>query len=627
VDDDDIPDVDSILKWCSSLVRRDESSGTLSFSHFTVEEFLEDDQLLETPELRYFHMSRNPSELILAKVCLTYLNFEQFSDLAPEDIKEKADDLPFLKYAAKHWFAHAFTEREVRDTDEILFDLICRLFNPIKSPNFMLWLQIYWRDQDGKIPKAAPTLHIAAGLGLVRVCKWLLEKKTDINFIDATLGSPLICAIKSIRWHNPNRPEVVRLLLEHGARADVQFLDTRRAFVIHGKQPSEAKVTVTPMSLALDLAARDTALCGEIVRALLKVNELSSFEHSTFWGLSFRTPFWSGQFRPKLAGRSSRSTSPSSILSGSSVPVISSRSASPSSNDGLIQPPINTPLNCRRYFMIQLFRDILNHKSASSLDTETKSKVLSFLNRYGTSDADKELVSEIATKENLALSTFATAEFAKSAAENGQTHLIRALIAKNADPRIMSECLAISVRAGITEMLDLLLDYCPKETPTIQLNIQKSWIAAVNGGNVENLKIFIKHGIDVNMVIKQSEKSTVVPRSGPAIAHAVLNGVLESVEFLTLLPEIDLTIKVDGRNLLQLAARSHQKRGELIDILLDKGVDPLEVDDRGGTVLHVSSKSRFILPLHLGRAASSNPLPKHPNLLDSTPISLGCPEI
>jgi hypothetical protein len=369
----------------------------------------------------------------------------------------------------------------------------------------------------------------------------------------------------------------------------VQFSDTRRPFVTHGKQPPEVKVTVTPMSLALDLAARDTALCGEVVRALLKANVLSSFEHSTFWGLSFRTPFWSGQFRPRLAGRSSRSSSFSSVLSASTVSIISSRSASPSSDDGLIQPPIDTPLNCRRYFMIQLFRDILNHKSASSLDTETKSKLLSFLNRYGTSDADKELVSDTAIKENLALSTFATAEFAKSAAENGQTHLIKALIEKKADPKMMSECLAISVRAGITEMLDLLLDYCSKETPTILFNIQKSWIAAVNGGNVENLKLFIKHGIDVNMVIKQSEKSTVVPRSGPAIAHAVLNGVLESVEFLTSLPEIDLSIKADGRNLLQLAALAHQKRGEIINILLDKGVDPLETSDRGGTVLHVSS--------------------------------------
>ena len=156
IDEDDIPDVDSILKWCSSLVRRDELSGTLSLSHFTVEEFLEYDQLLETPELRCFHMRSNPSEPILAKVCLTYLNFEQPSRL-PEE--EKPVEVSFFEYASVHWLAHA--EREDTEEDDVLFDLMCRLFNPVKSPNFILWLQKYWtKRQRIQIPRAAPTLNV-----------------------------------------------------------------------------------------------------------------------------------------------------------------------------------------------------------------------------------------------------------------------------------------------------------------------------------------------------------------------------------------------------------------------------------------------------------------------------------
>jgi hypothetical protein len=151
--------VDSILKWCSSLVRRDDVSGTLSFSHFTVEEFLKDDQLLKNLELQYFHMSHIHSNLIIAKVCLTYLNFGQFSQFASQD--EKAEDLRFFGYAARCWIIHALVEREGKEDDEVLFDLSCKLFNPIKSPNFIVWLQKYWsRLQGGQIPRAAPTFHI-----------------------------------------------------------------------------------------------------------------------------------------------------------------------------------------------------------------------------------------------------------------------------------------------------------------------------------------------------------------------------------------------------------------------------------------------------------------------------------
>lgn len=78
-----------------------------------------------------------------------------------------------------------------------------------------------------------------------------------------------------------------------------------------------------------------------------------------------------------------------------------------------------TPMECRLYYMVQLFKEILDHRAASSLNNETKSKILSFLNKYGTGDTEKEFVSHMATQENLALSSFPTAEFAISAAENG----------------------------------------------------------------------------------------------------------------------------------------------------------------------------------------------------------------
>jgi hypothetical protein len=56
LDPDDVPDVDSILWWCSSLVTQDKVTGQLSLSHFTVDEFLSDSKILDIEGLKRFYM-------------------------------------------------------------------------------------------------------------------------------------------------------------------------------------------------------------------------------------------------------------------------------------------------------------------------------------------------------------------------------------------------------------------------------------------------------------------------------------------------------------------------------------------------------------------------------------------
>lgn len=80
--------------------------------------------------------------------------------------------------------------------DDICPDLLRQLFTPEKSNNFILWVQIYWPGRAKEtVPKAASTLHFAAGLGIVNLCDWLLDQKVDINAQDPVMGTPLICAI------------------------------------------------------------------------------------------------------------------------------------------------------------------------------------------------------------------------------------------------------------------------------------------------------------------------------------------------------------------------------------------------------------------------------------------------
>jgi hypothetical protein len=267
LDPDDVPDVDSILWWCSSLVTQDKATGELSLSHFTVEEFLSDSKILDSESLRRFHMDVNDDlsqpepqsgepHSILAQVCLTYLHFEEFSSLGLKpwkQLKEDLNDNEFLKYCGDFWPKHA----EYKEDDEELFGLMCRLFNPVKSRTFMLWLQIYWHDLDAyerSVPKAASTLHVAVGLRFTKICEWLVvEKNVDVNFHDAVLGTPVICAMSSLgSWNvSPSAP-ILRLLLKHGAKADAVLIEGRDRF--EKREAKNEMVLVSPMSLALNRA-------------------------------------------------------------------------------------------------------------------------------------------------------------------------------------------------------------------------------------------------------------------------------------------------------------------------------------------------------------------------------------
>jgi hypothetical protein len=79
IDPDDVPNEDSLLWWCSSLVTKDERTGILALSHFTVKEFLMDKKLIESEHLCDYYLDYGDSNRILAKVCLTCLGFDSSS--------------------------------------------------------------------------------------------------------------------------------------------------------------------------------------------------------------------------------------------------------------------------------------------------------------------------------------------------------------------------------------------------------------------------------------------------------------------------------------------------------------------------------------------------------------------
>ncbi|KAF7958419.1 hypothetical protein EAE96_001967 [Botrytis aclada] len=88
LDRDGIPNEQSILKRCSSLVRKTEGPWgiRIELAHFSVKEFL----ILEIQDGRYssYRMPQDFRNAYVAKVCPTYLLFEDFQDITPYTMRK-----------------------------------------------------------------------------------------------------------------------------------------------------------------------------------------------------------------------------------------------------------------------------------------------------------------------------------------------------------------------------------------------------------------------------------------------------------------------------------------------------------------------------------------------------------
>ncbi|KAK0118289.1 hypothetical protein ONS95_012585 [Cadophora gregata] len=608
IDEDDISDQDSILKWCSSLVTKNEQTGILSFSHFTVEEFLTDEKLLAIPELRDFYLNEPESQGIIAKVCLTYLQFPEFWHWDLRDSKsiiDKADELPFLKYCCQEWLSHA-NYGEIED-DEHYHDLTQRLFNPEKSSNFVLWLHIWWAEHGPYNVEAptAPTLNVAAALQLVHICSWLLDTHgCDLNFNDATLGTPLIGAIRGIGYMTAftAKNKLVRLLLSHGAIGDVNF-SGHDSLVGRDDNSLPRKVIRTPMSLALDIASRDVECCCAVFRQLLEANCISSCAESSVWSTFIvqresGRPIRKALPLPPLPPRPDYGEGRSAIIRRSS-----NASSHLTGSDSAESP---------ERMLVALFRDALNHPESKLLDLESRSKMIAYITTHGNETSDQELISTLATKENPHDFASITVDFAVSAAENGQTHLIKNCIEKGVDPEILHECIPAAAESGYADMIKLLLDYCPRGNEKLIKRIEEAFILAAKANCCDALEEFLKYGVNVNVVVAHEDRRLKV-RKGPALAFAILYGNLEAVNFLLKSPGIDLDILTEGLTLLHLALCARTCRSEIVGVILGRGVSPLQNPVRKDEI--------SILHMLLGAA---NPLEQSDVELLKRLLSIGC---
>ena len=255
-----IPDQSEILRSCSSLIRMSVKGQRFEFAHFTVAEFLKSIDDSSNGEFAAYKIQSDEVLTGLAKVCITYLNFQDFQHcgLSSEEVTEdRFEQYPFRAYVTDCWARHADVANW---EDEKLFELATQLYHPSKRGAFITWMQdrILWEHNSDQryfesFLTEATTLHVAVMDGLFEICQWLVENGCDLNR-KTTLGTPLLCALASAagwgnlidypqetfhrflvnygdgRYGNGGRERVLHVLLEAGADPNIALERHARTF-------------------------------------------------------------------------------------------------------------------------------------------------------------------------------------------------------------------------------------------------------------------------------------------------------------------------------------------------------------------------------------------------------------
>jgi hypothetical protein len=162
-----IPQPDSIVESCESLVEVDKDSQEVRFTHQTVNEFLREHctmQMLSSADL--------------AKSCLIYLGFPEFDEpcLEIQFLEQRFEKYKFSNYAARFWSLHTKGAGETR------VEVRERLYTAFISAEREHSLdQLYGADKIFYLSKAINSsfLHIVASEGLATICRMLLHDNSE----------------------------------------------------------------------------------------------------------------------------------------------------------------------------------------------------------------------------------------------------------------------------------------------------------------------------------------------------------------------------------------------------------------------------------------------------------------
>lgn len=186
-----------ILNRCSSLIRKSTDGKYFEFAHFSVREFLEDENAIcQNTGIEKYWIAQHTTNSLLTTQCLRFIQMENFDKWPSEEvaaIRQRDETYPFYRHAALLWI------KLTKDgfSDSHILDLAKSLFQPSKRAYFMCWaIEIlkkasYAMDTRSALsekqarrivinPSFQP-LHMAAALNLPEICEFLICNASDVN--------------------------------------------------------------------------------------------------------------------------------------------------------------------------------------------------------------------------------------------------------------------------------------------------------------------------------------------------------------------------------------------------------------------------------------------------------------
>ena len=586
-----IPDEFEVLHWCSSLVRKSADDIWLELAHFTVKEFLQQIDPLQYDSNGAYRLDPPTDEVILAKVCLTYLNFEDFDKsglYSHTFILERSNEYHFRHDAVEGWTDAA----QHCSADDDLFPLVQRLFSPSKPNRFITWVydKLDWEfkfledsDRDNiiiSICAESTPLHWAAVFGLTAVARWLITSGCDVNR-NSPIGTALHCALCGLQilelrssglginidmfWYE--HTDFVSLLLKHGANPNIPFdsltgeLSTLVIALSYGNLDSVPQL--------IDMGGVLDTHCLDLFEEMLDYGDSESIREIMNHAKNFNAP-------PKERGRLLQ-------LATISEASIATR---------LMQQDTDSPYQKGHYE--QMLR------TAAEFGQLEIIRVL----------LDDKKISVDVTDDGTGMTAL------HHAVETDQLEVVQVLIDHGADSDKMDNqgrtALHYSVLGKKVRCLEFLLqqDANPALRDAEGMTV---WHLAAEEGNIQALRVLLSRPIAPNSFETHDEGTPLLSASaseskaavdmvpsagcsltetasdGSSLVHfAVLSGSLEVIEFLFEQKVDPLTVTHDGSSAIHHAIEGNgQDLTNIVRILLEHGVDPSKACNNGGTPLDV----------------------------------------
>lgn len=197
-------------------------------AHDSVKEYLVSERIKGT-NAAFYSISEASSNVFLAKSCLAYLL--HFKEPLNDSTALYLSEYPLLRYSAQEWEFHVTRSRDLSHDHQM--NSVLKEFFLTQNFSFANWLdgpfgpyygnfkQIEERIVDGGDLRLEGRLYHASRLGLLDVCKLLLEQGVSVDPPNnSTTG--LVKSLSTpfqIAAHQGNEA-VVRLLLDHGANVN-----------------------------------------------------------------------------------------------------------------------------------------------------------------------------------------------------------------------------------------------------------------------------------------------------------------------------------------------------------------------------------------------------------------------